>query len=114
MSDLDFTSTPSVVLPSFQSSPCLLAFAFLHYKFLTTNTGFFFFSLFLNSDDDSFVALDYSGILTTEFVSLLEETEFTIIIEAYPSPKVAWFKDGKAISGNYYVQTKTSHLEGNR
>ncbi|KAK2835866.1 hypothetical protein Q5P01_016350 [Channa striata] len=64
--------------------------------------------------ENSFVKLDHSGILTTEFVSLLVETEFMILIEAYPAPKVTWLKDGKAISGNYYVYTKTSHLEGNR
>lgn len=65
-------------------------------------------------EEDSFVALDHSGILATEFVSLLEETEFTILINAYPAPKVMWLKDGKAIPQNYYVLTKTSHLEGNR
>lgn len=59
------------------------------------------------------MALDHSGILTTEFVSLLEQTEFTILIDAYPAPKVMWLKDGKAISENYYIITKTSHLEGN-
>lgn len=65
-------------------------------------------------EDDSFVALDHSGILSTEFVSLLEETEFTILINAYPAPKVMWLKDGKAFSGNYYVLTNTSHIDGNR
>lgn len=49
-----------------------------------------------------------------EFVSLLEETEYTILIDAYPAPKVMWLKDGKALQGNYYVLAKTSHLEGNR
>lgn len=71
-------------------------------------------SLFFPSEENSFVALDHSGILTTEFVSLLEETEFTILIDAYPAPKVLWLKDGKAISESYYVLTKTSHVEGNR
>ncbi|XP_035509000.1 platelet-derived growth factor receptor alpha [Morone saxatilis] len=65
-------------------------------------------------EENSFMALDHSGILATEFVSLLEETEFTILIDAYPAPKVMWLKDGKAIAGNYYVLTKTSHLGGNR
>lgn len=60
------------------------------------------------------MALDHRGILSTEFVSILEETEFTIFIDAYPAPKVIWQKDGKAIPGNYYTLTKTSHLEGNR
>lgn len=60
------------------------------------------------------MALDHSGILTTEFVSLLEETEFTILISAYPPPKVRWLKDGEAVSENYFILTKTSHLEGNR
>lgn len=58
--------------------------------------------------------LDHSGILAVEFVSLLEETEFTILIDAHPAPKVTWLKDGKDMLGNYYVLTKTSHLEGNR
>nr|XP_046248139.1 platelet-derived growth factor receptor alpha [Scatophagus argus] len=64
--------------------------------------------------ENSFLALDHSGIPETEFVSLLEETEFTILIDAYPAPKVIWEKDDKIISGNYYILTKTSHLEGNR
>ncbi|XP_042339142.1 platelet-derived growth factor receptor alpha isoform X2 [Plectropomus leopardus] len=65
-------------------------------------------------EENSFVALDHSGILATEFVSLLEETEFTILIDAYPAPKVTWLKDGKVMPQTYYVLTKTSHLEGNR
>ena len=60
------------------------------------------------------MALDHSGIQATEFVSLLEETEFTILINAYPAPKVTWLKDGTAMPQNYYILTKTSHLEGNR
>ncbi|KAF1386141.1 hypothetical protein PFLUV_G00115080 [Perca fluviatilis] len=65
-------------------------------------------------EENSFVALDHSGIQATEFVSLLEETEFTILINAYPAPKVTWLKDGTAMPQNYYILTKTSHLEGNR
>ncbi|XP_037627127.1 platelet-derived growth factor receptor alpha [Sebastes umbrosus] len=65
-------------------------------------------------EENSFVALDHSGILATEFVGLLEETEFTILIDAYPAPKVSWLKDGKAMPQTYYVLTKTSHLGGNR
>ncbi|XP_040896819.1 platelet-derived growth factor receptor alpha [Toxotes jaculatrix] len=65
-------------------------------------------------EENSFVTLDHSGILPMEFVSLLEETEFTILINAYPAPKVTWLKDGKPLKGNYYILTKTSHLEGNR
>ncbi|XP_072294210.1 platelet-derived growth factor receptor alpha isoform X2 [Eucyclogobius newberryi] len=65
-------------------------------------------------EESSYVALDHSGILPTEFVSLLEETEFTILIDAYPAPKVSWQKDDKDIEQNYYVLTKTSHFEGNR
>ncbi|KAF7653152.1 hypothetical protein LDENG_00086480 [Lucifuga dentata] len=65
-------------------------------------------------EESSFVSLDHSGILAVEFVSLLEETEFTILIDAYPAPKVSWLKDGKTISENYYLLTKTSHFEGNR
>lgn len=60
------------------------------------------------------MTLDHSGIGAVEFVSLLEETEFTILIDAYPAPKVTWLKDGSRISENYYFLTKTSHLEGNR
>ncbi|XP_055021037.1 platelet-derived growth factor receptor alpha [Boleophthalmus pectinirostris] len=65
-------------------------------------------------ETSSYVGLDHSGILSTEFVSLLEETEFTILIDAYPAPKVLWQKDDKDIEQNYYVLTTTSHFEGNR
>uniref|UniRef100_A0A668A048 Platelet-derived growth factor receptor alpha n=1 Tax=Myripristis murdjan TaxID=586833 RepID=A0A668A048_9TELE len=65
-------------------------------------------------EENSFVTLDHSGIGAVEFVSLLEETEFTILIDAYPAPKVTWLKDGSRISESYYFLTKTSHLEGNR
>lgn len=65
-------------------------------------------------EENSFVTLDHSGILATEFVSILEETEYTILIDAYPAPKVMWHKDGKALPGNYYIVIKTAHLEGNR
>lgn len=60
------------------------------------------------------MVLDHSGILTTEFVSLLEETEFTILISADPPPKVQWLKDGRPVSENYFILTRTSQLEGNR
>lgn len=66
------------------------------------------------SEENSFVSLDHSGIVGTEFVRILEETEFTILIDAYPPPKVSWLKDGKAITVNYYIVTKTSKIEGNR
>lgn len=66
------------------------------------------------SEENSFVALDHSGIQPMELVSLLEETEFTILINAYPAPKVTWLKDGKPIPENYYLLTKTSQIEGNR
>ncbi|KAM8889495.1 platelet-derived growth factor receptor alpha [Synchiropus picturatus] len=65
-------------------------------------------------EENSFVTLDHSGIGSTVFVSLLEETEFTILIHAYPAPKISWLKDGKAITENYYVTTSSSHLDGNR
>ncbi|XP_029005049.1 platelet-derived growth factor receptor alpha isoform X3 [Betta splendens] len=68
----------------------------------------------LDAEKSSFVTLDHSGILASESVSLLEETEFTILIEASPSVKVLWLKDGGALSENYYVHTKTNHIEGNR
>ncbi|KAL6107560.1 pdgfra [Pungitius sinensis] len=66
------------------------------------------------SEENSFVSLDHSGIGATEFVSLLEETEFLILLHAFPAPKVTWLKDGKDLSQNYFVLTKTSHVEGNR
>ncbi|KAI4828770.1 hypothetical protein KUCAC02_022846 [Chaenocephalus aceratus] len=65
-------------------------------------------------EENCFVAVDHSGIQTSEFVSLLEETEYTLLINAYPNPKVSWLKDGKAMPQTYYIFTKTSHLEGNR
>ncbi|XP_056131652.1 platelet-derived growth factor receptor alpha [Lampris incognitus] len=65
-------------------------------------------------EENSFVTLDHSGIGAVEFVSLLEETEFTILIDADPAPKVTWLKDGTLMSENYYFLTKTSHLQGNR
>ncbi|XP_071395167.1 platelet-derived growth factor receptor alpha [Centroberyx affinis] len=65
-------------------------------------------------EENSFVTLDHSGIVAVEFVSLLEETEFTILIDAFPAPKVTWLKDGTAMPENYYFLTKTSHVEGNR
>ncbi|XP_028300005.1 platelet-derived growth factor receptor alpha isoform X2 [Gouania willdenowi] len=65
-------------------------------------------------EDKSFVALDHSGILATEFVTILEETEFTILIDAYPPPKVTWMKDDIDIQGNFYIHTKVGHIQGNR
>uniref|UniRef100_A0A1A8UQB2 Platelet-derived growth factor receptor alpha n=1 Tax=Nothobranchius furzeri TaxID=105023 RepID=A0A1A8UQB2_NOTFU len=65
-------------------------------------------------EENSFLALDHSGILTTEFVSILEETQFTILINAYPAPSVSWLKDGTALSENYYISSNLSRIEGNR
>ncbi|XP_023860711.1 platelet-derived growth factor receptor alpha-like [Salvelinus sp. IW2-2015] len=65
-------------------------------------------------EENTFVMLDHSGIGVVEFVSMMEETEFTISIEAFPAPKVTWLKDGIAITENSYFLTKTSHLEGNQ
>ncbi|XP_034036396.1 platelet-derived growth factor receptor alpha [Thalassophryne amazonica] len=65
-------------------------------------------------DENSFVTLDHSGILPLELVSLLEATEFTILIDAYPAPKITWQKNGKDISNSYYIHTKSSHITGNR
>ncbi|KAM9385980.1 platelet-derived growth factor receptor alpha isoform 2-T2 [Pholidichthys leucotaenia] len=65
-------------------------------------------------EENSFVVLDHSGILETEFVSIFDETEFTISIDAYPAPKITWLKDGKAIPEDYYTVTKNSHEGGNR
>lgn len=66
------------------------------------------------AEKNSFVKLDHSGILSTEFVSLLEETEFTILIDADPAPKVMWLKDDAALPESYYVHTKTRHLINNK
>lgn len=65
-------------------------------------------------EEDSFVALDHSGISSTQFVHIFEETEFTILIDAYPAPKMTWLKDGKDLRVNYYLFTNTSHQGGNR
>lgn len=65
-------------------------------------------------EEDSFVALDPSGIQATESVGLLEETQFTVLMDASPAPKVSWQKDGEDLSQSYYVLTKTSHLTGRR
>ncbi|XP_030228589.1 platelet-derived growth factor receptor alpha isoform X2 [Gadus morhua] len=65
-------------------------------------------------EETSFVALDHSGIGTLEEVTLLEQTEFTILLDAYPAPKVSWQRDGAAMPENYYLSTKTSHISGNR
>ncbi|XP_007550752.1 platelet-derived growth factor receptor alpha [Poecilia formosa] len=65
-------------------------------------------------EGNSFVILDHRGILQTESVGILAETQYTIYINAYPAPKVSWMKDGQALSENYYISSKTSHMEGNR
>ncbi|CAL8255198.1 unnamed protein product [Merluccius merluccius] len=65
-------------------------------------------------DEKSFVALDHSGIGTMEVVSPLEQTEFTILLDAFPAPKVSWERDGAAMPENYFLFTKTSHIMGNR
>ncbi len=54
-----------------------------------------------------------NGIGPVEVVSLLEEKEFTIYIDADPEPKIRWFKDNLQLD-NSYISTKTSHLEGLR
>ncbi|XP_024114871.1 platelet-derived growth factor receptor alpha [Oryzias melastigma] len=65
-------------------------------------------------EETSSIVLDHSGIFETEFVNLLDETQFTILIDADPGPKITWMKDDNAIPENYYIFTKTSHFEGNR
>lgn len=65
-------------------------------------------------EENSFVALDHSGIGTVEVVSLLEQTEFTILLDAFPAPKVSWQRDGFAMPENYYLFTETRHISGNR
>ncbi|KAJ3600139.1 hypothetical protein NHX12_034089 [Muraenolepis orangiensis] len=65
-------------------------------------------------EENSFVALDHSGIGRVEVVSLLEQTEFTILLDAFPAPKVSWQRDGDAMPENYHLFTKTSHISGNR
>lgn len=74
----------------------------------------FFHPLVCHSEESSFIVLDHSGIFETEFISLLEETQFTILITAYPAPKITWMKDNNLIPESYYVFTQTSHFEGNR
>lgn len=49
-----------------------------------------------------------------ESVGILAETQYTVYINAYPAPKVSWMKDDQALSENYYISSKTSHMEGNR
>ena len=108
MSGLHFTPTFAVALPRF--APLSLSFLSLML--------FPIFILFIrsvwHSEENSFVTLDHSGILETELVSILEETQFTILIDAYPAPKVTWMKDSEATPENYYTFTNTSHVEGNR
>lgn len=104
-------------------TPALGLFSLTWNSFLSSHSLFLYscwsiikhllFSLFY-TEEDSFLTLDHSGILSTEFVSILQATEFTILISAYPVPKVSWLKDGKELPENYYVFTKTSHSEGNR
>ncbi|XP_016143980.1 platelet-derived growth factor receptor alpha [Sinocyclocheilus grahami] len=61
----------------------------------------------------SFVEVISNGIGPVEVVSLLEEKEFTIYIDADPEPKVRWFKDGLQLDDSY-ISTKTTHLTGLR
>ncbi|KAL1254660.1 hypothetical protein QQF64_016889, partial [Cirrhinus molitorella] len=63
--------------------------------------------------ESSFVEVISNGIGPVEIVSLLEEKEFTIYIDADPEPKVRWFKDGLQLDDRY-ISTKTTHLEGLR
>ncbi|XP_015241041.1 PREDICTED: platelet-derived growth factor receptor alpha [Cyprinodon variegatus] len=65
-------------------------------------------------EDNSFLTLDPRGILQTEFVTIFEETQFTIYINAYPTPKVSWMKDDQALTEDFYIFTKFSRIEGNR
>ncbi|KAI2651924.1 Platelet-derived growth factor receptor alpha [Labeo rohita] len=63
--------------------------------------------------ESSFVEIISNGIGPVEVVSLLEEKEFTIYIDADPEPKVRWLKDGLPLDDSY-ISTKTTHLEGLR
>uniref|UniRef100_A0A8C2D9S9 Platelet-derived growth factor receptor alpha n=1 Tax=Cyprinus carpio TaxID=7962 RepID=A0A8C2D9S9_CYPCA len=63
--------------------------------------------------ESSFVEIISNGIGPVEVVSLLEEKEFTIYIDADPEPKVRWFKDDLQLNDSY-ISTKTTHLEGLR
>ncbi|KAM9761907.1 platelet-derived growth factor receptor alpha [Menidia menidia] len=64
-------------------------------------------------EEDSFLTLDHSGILATEFLDIFEETEFTILIYAYPvAPKVNWLRDGEAIKEGFYTFTTSSYVDG--
>lgn len=72
------------------------------------------FFCFAVTEDNSFLTLDPRGILQTEFVTIFEETQFTIYINAYPTPKVSWMKDDQALTEDFYISTKMSRIEGNR
>ncbi|XP_016886800.1 platelet-derived growth factor receptor alpha isoform X3 [Cynoglossus semilaevis] len=65
-------------------------------------------------EENSFVSLHHSGIFEVEYVSLLQETEFTVFIDASPPPKVMWLKDGKELPANYFIDTQTVPFQGNR
>ncbi|KAM6963198.1 platelet-derived growth factor receptor alpha [Aplochiton taeniatus] len=64
-------------------------------------------------EDPSFVSLNNEGIGAVETISLLEETEFTILIAAEPAPKVTWLKDNVPMAENYYMFATSSHIRGN-
>lgn len=112
---LHFTSALPIIMSRFAyltlsffiPTLCLLAFFINNYNCLEL-----FFIVF--AEENSFVTLDHGGILQTEIVTILAETQFTIYINAYPAPKVSWMKDNQALSENYYISTKTSHIEQNR
>ncbi|TRY94941.1 hypothetical protein DNTS_013092 [Danionella cerebrum] len=70
-------------------------------------------SLGITVHESSFVEVISNGIGKMESVSLLEEKEFTIYIDADPTPKVRWFKDGLPLDDGY-ISSKTTHLEGLR
>lgn len=70
-------------------------------------------SLGITVHESSFVEIISNGIGPVEVVSLLEEKEFTIYIDADPEPKVTWFKDGQILEDSY-IFSKTTHLENLR
>ncbi|XP_076134312.1 platelet-derived growth factor receptor alpha isoform X2 [Alosa pseudoharengus] len=65
-------------------------------------------------EEKPFVSLDHSGIGGVEVITLLEDTEFTIFIDAYPEPKILWKKDGIPLEKSTFLYAVNSHVLGNR
>ncbi|XP_031430244.1 platelet-derived growth factor receptor alpha isoform X2 [Clupea harengus] len=65
-------------------------------------------------EEKSFVSLDHRGIGGVEDITLLEDTEFTIYIDAHPEPKMMWKKDGRPLDKSTFLYAMNSHVLGNR